>query len=93
MNEKTISTAQQFLTVDHGDREHKLVDLSLIMHRHTPENVLSFLKNLASDYDRHLKRQIKRDKSDPRLNDIVARRFRVKMALNTLRNGLAKKAA
>ncbi len=93
MTEKSISTAQAFLTVDHGDREHKIVNLDLIMLRHTPENVLCFLRKLISDYDRHLKRHILKDKSHPRINEIVARRFRVKMALNTLRNAMARDAA
>jgi len=93
MNEKAVETAQNFLTVDYGYNVHKLVDLSMIMHRHTPENVIIFLEKLISDYDRNLKRRILNDKTDPRINDIVARRFRVKMAYRTLQNSMSKKAA
>ncbi len=93
MDEQTISIAKNWLTVDKGHMEHKIVDLDLIMHRHTPENVLSFLSYLCMDYDRHLKRHIKKDKTDPRINEILARRFRVKMAMRTLQNALTKKAA
>jgi len=93
MDKRIIETCQNFLTVDHGDCQHKIVNLELVMHRHTPENVLSFLRNLAADYDRHLKRHILKDKTDPRINEIVARRFRVKMALRTLQNAMARDAA
>lgn len=93
MDEKAVAIAQNFLTVDHGDRQHKLVDLDMVLHRHTPENVLTFLHQLTLDYDRHLKRHIRRDKTDPRINEIVARRFRVKMAFRTLRNAFSREAA
>ncbi|ACL03047.1 conserved hypothetical protein [Desulfatibacillum aliphaticivorans] len=93
MDDKTVSIAQNWLTIDQGHTELKLVDLGLIVHRHTPDEVLEFLGYLCQDYDRHLKRHIRKDKTDPRINDIVARRFRVKMALNTLRNAITRKAA
>jgi len=93
MDEDAITNAQGFLTVDYGDNQHQLVDLEMVLHRHTPANVLSFLETLVSDLDRHLRRHIKQDKTDSRINEIVARRFRVKMALRTLKNSMAKKAA
>ncbi len=93
MDEQTISTAQGWLTVDDGCRERKLVDLGLIIHRHSVEKVLQFLDYLCQDYDRHLKRHIRKDMTDPRINDIVAKRFRVKMAMRTMQNAMTRKAA
>ena len=93
MTDVTISTAQEFLTVDHGDREHKIVNLELLMARHSSESVLNFLRQLSADYARHITRHIRKDKTDPRINELVAKRFRVRMALNTLKNAMAREAA
>ncbi|SHJ72844.1 hypothetical protein SAMN02745216_02139 [Desulfatibacillum alkenivorans DSM 16219] len=93
MDDKIVSTAQNWLTIDQGHSELKLVDLTMIMHSHSTDKVIQFLGYLCQDYDRDLKRHIRKDKTDPRINDIVARRFRVKMAMRTMQNAMTRKAA
>jgi len=89
-----IKLAQDYLTVNYDDRTHQLVNVDLLIKRHGPDKVMDFLENLKNEYSRKLKRLIKKNKSDPRLNDIVARRFRIQMAINTIRNsGKGVKAA
>ena len=95
MKDKDIKLAQDYLTVNYDDRTHQIVNADLLLKRHGPDDVIDFLENLKNEYSRKLKKLIRKNKSDPRLNDIVARRFRIQMAINTIRNSgkRRKKAA
>jgi len=57
-----------------------------LLRRHPTDEVIDFLRQIQREYDRKLKKRIKKDKSDPVINDIVAKRFRLRMAINTIRN-------
>jgi hypothetical protein len=56
------------------------------LRRHPPEAVIAFLKELQSDYKKELSKLIKTNRSDSKINEIVARSFRIKMAINTIKN-------
>ncbi len=45
-----------------------------------------FLQELNKDLSKKLSKHIKYDKTNPYINDIVAKRWRIKMAINTIRN-------
>lgn len=93
MNPEVIELAQEFLTVDYSDRTSKIADLELLIFRHGPEKVNEFLNSLLADHKKRLRRMIKKDKTDPRINDTIAAMFRIKMAIRTITNDLQPKEA
>jgi len=95
MTKRAITDVQEFLTVilDDGDRVYQIVNVELLLRRHPPEAVISFLQELSKDLSKKLSKLIKHDKTNPYINDIVAKRWRIKMAINTIRNHGEKEIA
>ena len=93
MTKKAIDTAQEYLTVAGKERTVQIVNIQVLLQRHPPGHVLEFLRDLHQDYRKELRRLIARDKTDPKINDLIAKCFRVRMAINTMKNGLEVKAA
>ena len=95
MTKKIIGDVQEYLTViqDDGDRVYQIVNVELLLRRHPPEAVISFLQELNKDLSKKLSKHIKHDKTNPYINDIVAKRWRIKMAINTIRNHGEKEIA
>jgi hypothetical protein len=95
MTRKAINLAQDYLTVmqSNGDRVFQIVNIEFLLRRHPPEDVITFLQRLHKDFGKKLKRALMKNKCDPWVNDIVARRFRIKMAINTIKNNLKKEAS
>jgi hypothetical protein len=92
MTKRIINDVQDFLTVISGDgnRIYQIVNIQLLLRRHPPEAVISFLKELQKDYGAKLKKILGENKSDPLINEIVAKRFRIKMAINIINNNMEK---
>jgi len=86
MTKKVINHVQEFLTVVDGGKVYQVVNVELLMRRHQPNAVIAFLKELQSDYKKELAKLIKTNRTDVRINDLVAKNFRIKMAINTIRN-------
>jgi len=88
MTKRAINDVQSFLTFmqSDGDRVYQIVNVELLLRRHPPEAVVSFLQELHKDYGKALSRLIQEDKTSSRINELVAKRFRIKMAINTIRN-------
>ena len=95
MTKKIIGDVQEYLTVilDDGDRVYQIVNVELLLRRHPPEAVISFLQELNKDLSKKLNKHIKHDKTNPYINDLVAKRWRIKMAINTIRNHGEKEIA
>jgi hypothetical protein len=95
MTKRAIGNVQQFLTFiqKEGGRVYQIVNVELLLRRHPPEAVISFLEELQKDYGKQLTKLIKKDRTDSMINEIVAKRFRIKMAINTIRNLKNKEAA
>jgi len=95
MTKRAINDVQEFLTVilDDGDRVYQIVNVELLLRRHPPEAVISFLQELNRDLSKKLSKLIKHDKTNLCINDIVAKRWRIKMAINTIRNYGVKEIA
>jgi len=94
MTKNAITNVQEYLTVVGEDRVYQIVNIELLLKRHPPEAVICFLRELQKDYKKQLKQIIKNNKTDPKINEIVAKNFRIKMAINTIRNyGKEVKAA
>jgi len=88
MTKKIINKAQGYLTVTEpdGDRVYQIVNIELLLQRHPPDAVIAFLQQLRNDCSKRLKRLLRNNVSDSRINDTIARNFRLKMAINTIRN-------
>jgi len=86
MTKKVISRAQDYLTVVHEDRVYQIVNIQFLLQKHPTESVINFLKDLQNDYRKRLRKLIKKNKTDPQINEVVARHFRLKMAINTIKN-------
>jgi len=85
MTKKVISTVQEYLTVVSNDKCYQIVNVELLLRRHPPEAVIALLEQLKADYQKELGQLIKNNKTDERINDIVAKNFRLKMAINTIK--------
>ena len=96
MTKRAISSIQEFLTFiqTNGNRVYQIVNVELLLRRHPPEAVITFLQELQKDFGKELSKLIKEDKTSSQINELVAKRFRIKMAINTIRNyGKDKEAA
>lgn len=86
MTKKIINRVQDFLTVVGEDRVYQIVNVELLLKRHPPEAVIGFLTLLREDYKKELARLLKDNRTNPRINDLVAKNFRIRMAINTIKN-------
>jgi hypothetical protein len=93
MTKKIISNVQDYLTVLSEDRVYQIVNVELLLRRHPPEAVIAFLEQLRSDYKKELSQLIKSDKTDIRIDDLLAKNWRIKMAINTIKNAKEVKDA
>jgi hypothetical protein len=90
MTKKIINRVQEFLTVitNDGDKIYQILNVELLLKRHPPSAVISFLQELKKDYSKQLRELLQENVSDSRINDIVAKNFRIKMAISTIRNNI-----
>ncbi len=86
MTKKVINHVQDYLTVVGEDKVYQIVNVELLLRRHPPEAVIAFLEQLRSEYQKELGQLIKNNKTDARINELVAKNFRIKMAINTIKN-------
>jgi hypothetical protein len=88
MNKNKIDNIQEFLTVSKGDDipKHQIVNIQLLLHRHPPGDVIRFLTDLHQEYSKKLQKVIREDKTSFRLDELIAAKFRIKMAINSIRN-------
>ena len=93
MTKKIISTVQEYLTVVGEDKVYQIVNVEYLLRKHPPEAVIAFLQQLRSEYQRELGHLIKNNKTDARINELVAKNFRLKMAINTIKNSKEVKNA
>ena len=93
MTKKIISNVQEILTIVEEDRVYQIVNVELLLRRHPPQAVIAFLQQLRSDYKKELSKLIKDSKTSSRINELVAKNFRIKMAINTIKNAKEVKDA
>ncbi len=86
MTKRVINHVQEYLTVVGEDKVYQIVNIELLLRRHPSGSVIAFLKELQSDYKKELSKLIKNNRTDPRINELVAKNFRIKMAINTIKN-------
>ena len=93
MTKKVINNVQDYLTMLSEDRCYQIVNVELLLRRHPPEAVIAFLEQLRSDYKKELSLLIKSDKTDVRIDELLAKNWRIKMAINTIKNAKEVKDA
>jgi len=93
MTKKMINHVQDYLTVVGEDKVYQIVNVELLLRRHPPEAVIAFLGQLRNEYQKELGQLIKNNKTDVRINELVAKNFRIKMAINTIKNAKEVKDA
>ena len=95
MTKRAINDVQSFLTFmeTDGNRVYQIVNVELLLRRHPPESVVTFLQELHKDYGKSLSKFIQEDKTNSQINELVAKRFRLKMAINTIKNYGKQEAA
>jgi len=88
MSKQQINYIQDFLTIfnEEGNKRHKIVNVESLLKKHSPIAVIVFLEQLHRQYSKRLKRIIRRDITSHRLNDVIAKKFRIKMAINKIKN-------
>ena len=84
MTKKIINTVQDYLTVVGEGQCYQIINVELLLRRHPPEAVIAFLNQLRSEYKKELSQLIKNNKTDPKINELVAKNFRIKMAILVL---------
>ena len=88
MSKIEIDKIQDFLTVvrENENKKHQIVCIELLLRRHPPAAVISFLTDLHKDYTKKLKKVIREDRTSFKLDELIAAKFRIKMAINSIRN-------
>jgi len=86
MTKRVINHVQEFLTVIGNGKVYQIVNVELLLRKHSPDAVIAFLKELQGDFKKELSKLIKTNRTDARINELVAKNFRIKMAINIIRN-------
>jgi hypothetical protein len=84
MTTEIITQAQDYLTVIYGDRRRRILNITVLLENHPTDAVIRFMKSLLREKEKMLRKYILRDKTDPRLDALVAVMFRIYMCIETL---------
>jgi|WetSurMetagenome_2_1015567.scaffolds.fasta_scaffold284249_2 hypothetical protein len=86
MTKRVINQVQDFLTVVDAEYIYQIVNVEMLLRRHSGESVAAFLAQLRADYKKELREILKENKTHPKINHLVVLNFRLKMAINTIKN-------
>jgi hypothetical protein len=86
MTKRVINEVQEYLTICGENRVYQIVNVEMLLKKHPGEAVIGFLNLLRDDYKKELKQLIQNNKTDARINELVAKNFRIRMAINTIKN-------
>jgi hypothetical protein len=84
MSRETILEAQEFLTIDHNDRSRKIVDIGTLLKNHPAWRVKAFLNQMFKERQKILRELISKDKTSHKVDETIARMFRLNMAIKTI---------
>ena len=93
MTKRVINEVQEYLTICGEDRVYQIVNVEMLLKRHPGDAVIGFLNLLRDDYKKELKKLIQDNKTNPKINELVAKNFRIRMAINTIKNSKEVKDA
>lgn len=86
MTKRVINEVQEYLTICGEDRVYQIVNVEGLLKKHSGDAVIGFLDLLRKDYKKELSQLIQHNKTDPKVNELVAKNFRLKMAINVIKN-------
>lgn len=84
MTTDTLREAQKCLTLVRDNEEKKIIDIESLLRVHDTPLVLNFLQRLAVEYQNRLKNLVITNKSSAKIDETVARMFRVHMAIREI---------
>ena len=79
-----IMEIQNYLTVDYGNYKKTIIDVNLLLRRHAPEVVVTFLYQLLKEKEKALRNLVITDKTSSKVNDTVSFMFRIFMVIKIL---------
>jgi hypothetical protein len=82
----TINQVREWLTVVTEDRVYQICPIEVLLRRHPPQAVVGFLSLLRADYKKELGAILKENKTHPKINHLLVLVFRIRMAINIIRN-------
>ena len=86
MTRRVINQVRDYITIVTEDRVYQICPVEVLLLRHSPGAVVAFLEQLRAEYKKELGELIKVDPTHPKINHLVVLNFRLKMAINTIRN-------
>ena len=84
MSRQTIQEAQEFLTVHYNEGVKKILDIETLLKRHSVWRVKEFLDQMFKERQQVLKDLISTDKTNHKVDETIARMFRLNMAIKTI---------
>ena len=93
MRKSIIKSAQDYLTHISEDRAFQIVNIELLLRRHPRSAVISFLNQLRTEYKKELSELIKNNKTDPKIDELISKIWRLRMCINTIKNAKEVKDA
>ena len=92
MTRRVINQVRDYITIVTEDRVYQICPVEVLLLRHSPGAVVAFLEQLRAEYKKELGELIKVDPTHPKINHLVVLSFRLKMAINTIRNAKQEEA-
>jgi hypothetical protein len=86
MTRRLINQVRDYITIVTEDRVYQICPVEVLLMRHPPNAVVTFLEQLRAEYKKELRDLIRSDPTHPKINHLVVLNFRLKMAINTIRN-------
>jgi hypothetical protein len=86
MTKRVINQVRDYMTIVTEDRVYQICPVEMLLRQQTPEAVVGFLELLRAEYKKELGEILKDNKTHPKINHLVVLNFRLKMAINTIRN-------
>ena len=87
MRKDIIYEAQQYLTIEKDDRLKQIINIEDLLNKHSVKKVVGFLKQYLHEKETELKNLIRTDKTEKKVDELIATVFRTHMAIETLQNG------
>ena len=92
MTRRVINQVRDYITIVTEDRVYQICPVELLLLRHSPEAVIAFLEQLRAEYKKELGELIRGNPTHPKINHLVVLNFRLKMAINTIKNAKQEEA-
>ena len=86
MTRRIINQVRDYLTIITEDRVYQICPVEVLLMRHSPRAVVGFLEQIRAEYKKELRELISGNPTHPKINHLVVLNFRLKMAINTIRN-------